>query len=283
MVDLSFSQYFESVYQSRWPKLLEALSEKEKQISFSPFERGIDEYLLHPDRFLFTDPQTAQIRNEEGNLRNYILDPASLMPAEALQVQSDSHVLDLCAAPGGKSLALLSRLGAKGSLHSNDSSPERSKRLKKVLNQYSPPEYRSRFKVSQKDGTKFGFFFRDEFSHLLVDVPCSSERHMIHQNRTSDWTLKKSKFLSVKQYTLLCAALICAQAGARIVYSTCSINPVENDEVIRKFIKKKGKSVTLDEFDLQDLETEKTEFGAIILPDRSGYGPIYLSLLTVND
>lgn len=283
MIDSSFSQYFESIYKERWPQLLDALTCKEKQVCFSPFENKIESYLKHPDEFVFNDPEKAQMRNAAGNLRNYILDPASLAPALTLDLTPDARVLDLCAAPGGKSLALLSQLGDSGSLLSNDSSPERSRRLKKVLSQYAPPEFQPRFKVTVKDGTKFGFFFQDEFSHLLVDVPCSSERHMIHQERTQEWTLKKSKFLSVKQYTLLCAALLCAQAGARIVYSTCSINPIENDDVIRKFLKKKGKSAALDEMNLEYLGAEKTEFGSIILPDRCGFGPIYLSSLRIND
>jgi 16S rRNA C967 or C1407 C5-methylase (RsmB/RsmF family) len=89
--------------------------------------------------------------------------------------------------------------------------------------------------------------------------------------------------LSVKQYTLLCTALLCANADTHIVYSTCSINPVENDEVIRKVLKKKADQATLDLPDWtqlqKHLQLEKTEFGYWILPDKTDFGPIYLSRL----
>ena len=92
----------------------------------------------------------------------------------------------------------------------------------------------------------------------------------------------------MKQYTLLCAALLCAQTEARIVYSTCSINPVENDEVVRRFLKKKkdfvkAASDVFSESTKNALEKsvglEQTELGWIILPDTQGYGPIYFSAI----
>ena len=127
-----------------------------------------------------------------------------------------------------------------------------------------------------------------EFSKILVDAPCSGERHQIHSGKTSEWSLKRSKSLAMKQYTLLCAALLCAQTEARIVYSTCSINPVENDEVVRRFLKKKkdfvkAASDVFSESTKNALEKsvglEQTELGWIILPDTQGYGPIYFSAI----
>ena len=185
-------------------------------------------------------------------------------------------------------MGLLSQLGEQGHLLSNDSSPARVTRLRKVLEQYSPQEIHQRFSLRNKDGTKFGFFHPKEFSKILVDAPCSGERHQIHSGKTSEWSLKRSKSLAMKQYTLLCAALLCAQTEARIVYSTCSINPVENDEVVRRFLKKKkdfvkAASDVFSESTKNALEKsvglEQTELGWIILPDTQGYGPIYFSAI----
>lgn len=276
--DLDFHSYFEKIYGSRWPSLLEALKGPEKQICYSPF-KNLMPYLETPDDFLFTDPEQSMIRNSSGLIENYILDPSSLLPIKALQVQKESVVLDLCAAPGGKSLALASQIGPTGELISNDSSKDRFIRLKKVLRQYSPSD---QVKALNKDGTKFGFFFQDHFDRILVDAPCSSERHHIWQNKIASWKPKQSKFLSVKQYTLLCAGLIALKPEGLMAYSTCSINPLENDEVIRRFLKKKGDLISLESIDLNHLGAEKTEFGWICLPDRAHYGPIYVALLRKN-
>lgn len=273
--DLEFHSYFEKIYDSRWLSLFEALKNPEKQVCYSPFKK-LTPYLETPEAFLFTDPEQSMTRNSMGLIENYILDPSSLLPIKALQVQQDSVVLDLCAAPGGKSLALSSQIGPEGELISNDSSKDRFNRLKKVLKQYSSLD---RVKTLNKDGTKFGFYFQDHFDRILVDAPCSSERHHIWQNKTSTWKPKQSKYLSVKQYTLLCAGLIALKPEGLMAYSTCSINPLENDEVIRRFLKKKGDLISLESIDLSYLGAEKTEFGWICLPDRAHYGPIYVALL----
>lgn len=278
-----FQSYFEKIYGSRWPALFDALKRPEKQVRFSPFQVDLETIVSSPDDFAFENKEDALERTEDGFLANYILDPASLMPVLALRLNEKDKVLDLCAAPGGKSLAILSQLGENGSLLSNDSSPDRAIRLRKVLSQYTPQNKKDSYRVLQKDGTKFGFFFKEEFDRILVDAPCSSERHWIHQGKLPSWTEKRAKFLSVKQYTLLCAALLCAKPGARIVYSTCSINPVENDDVISKLLKKKGDRLALEAMDIDALGVEKTEHGLIVLPDRLGYGPIYLCALRVKE
>lgn len=277
---MAFDPYFSHIYKERWLPLFESLKQPEKQICFSPFSEPFSLFLKTPQDRIYLNPEQAALRSPEGHLVNYILDPASLGPVWALDLHSGDHVLDLCAAPGGKSLAILSHLGSEGSLLSNDSSQSRFSRLKKVLFQYSPPHVHSQIHLSQKDGTRFGFHYKNQFSKILVDVPCSGERHLI-SSEFQNWTLKRSRFLSVKQYTLLCAALLCASPGARIVYSTCSLNPVENDGVIERFLKKKGKHVRLCQLHVDFLGAEPTQWGWQILPDKLGYGPIYFSALEV--
>ncbi|MCO5113850.1 MAG: RsmB/NOP family class I SAM-dependent RNA methyltransferase [Bdellovibrionaceae bacterium] len=311
-----FERYFSELYSDKWNELYQSLQAEERQICFSAFETqspsesftisqtattaasapkdshtasinpsflSLLQILKNLDHYAFTDHQQASLRHADGHIQNYILDPASLAPVMALNIEPSDQVLDLCAAPGGKSLGILSQLGQEGSMICNDSSESRSHRLRKVLKQYTPKDHLATYKVLNKDGTKFGFYFPQSFSKILVDVPCSSERHHIHQNNTEGWNLKTSKRLAQKQYTLLCAALLCAQADAHIVYSTCSINPIENDDVIAKFLKKKKDHVELipaPSFD--ELGSCPTTYGQMILPHIKGYGPIFYCKLKVT-
>jgi len=281
-LETEFNAYFSSIYGTRWTALLEALRKEEEQICYSPFSKTpLKSYLKIPKDYFFGDKQAALEREPAGHLRNYILDPSSLAPVCELEVQPQDRVLDLCAAPGGKSLALLSQLGEGGALMANDSSKARFERLRKVLFQYTPSDHPALRQVVCKDGTRFGFFHKGEFSKILVDAPCSSERHHLFQGKEKEWKEKRARFLAVKQYTLLCAALLCAAEGARLVYSTCSINPVENDGVVKKFLKKKGERLKWRPSQNLLEGEEETEFGKMILPDRSGFGPIYRACFEV--
>jgi 16S rRNA C967 or C1407 C5-methylase (RsmB/RsmF family) len=94
--------------------------------------------------------------------------------------------------------------------------------------------------------------------------------------------------LAQRQYALLTSALICLKPGGRIVYSTCALSPLENDQVIEKLLKKKEGFRIIPAEDWQSLSQgspwqlpnlQMTKFGAMIYPDENGHGPIYLSVL----
>jgi 16S rRNA C967 or C1407 C5-methylase (RsmB/RsmF family) len=275
MMNEKFENYFSKIH-SNWPELREVLLQDEKQVGFSSFDNSLEEVLKNPEKFPV--PTDTQKRTSDGFIEKYVLDPASLLPVYALNLQKDSHVLDLCAAPGGKSLAILGQI-PQGHLTANDSSKDRFLRLKKVLKEYSPPATHQNFETTLGDGRTF-FKTKKTFGRVLVDVPCSSERHLLKNEKfLKTWTPKQAETLAVKQYTLLCTALLCAEPNATIVYSTCSINPVENDEVIAKVLKKKADQCQLDLPDLEFLGAQKTDYGYWILPSNQGFGPIYLSRL----
>jgi 16S rRNA C967 or C1407 C5-methylase (RsmB/RsmF family) len=87
----------------------------------------------------------------------------------------------------------------------------------------------------------------------------------------------------MRQYSLICSALLSLRKGGTLVYSTCSISPLENDGVIERVLKKKGDQVELDPEtgDLSDLE--RTRCGFQIFPDLAkGAGPIYIARLKVK-
>ena len=215
---------------------------------------------------------------EEGLLKPYFLDKASTYPAKALDVQRGDSVLDLCAAPGGKTLILALAKGEAGTLVANDKSADRRMRLKAVVNEHLPASIAETVHITGFDAATWGLYQKDMYDRVLLDAPCSSERHVLSSpHYLAQWTPARTKQLAIRQFAMLAAALDAAKAGGRIVYSTCSISPLENDGVVEKLFKKR-KGL----FDIIELEPEigeKTKYGIQILPDTTGAGPIYYCCL----
>ncbi|NXO26434.1 NSUN4 methyltransferase, partial [Cisticola juncidis] len=169
-----------------------------------------------------------------GLLDYYLMDAASLLPVLALNVQPGDFVLDLCAAPGGKTLALL-QTGLCGHLAANDVSISRTKRLHQILHSYVPKEVRDTVSVTSYDGRDWDQVKGGTFHKVLVDVPCTTDRHsateednnIFHKRRT-----KERQMLPMLQLQLLMAGILAARPGAELVYSTCSLCPLQNQSVV---------------------------------------------------
>lgn len=281
-----FEAYFSSVYGDRWPALSQALEVSETQV----LRKNIFAEYETKDFSAVSFNNCYQV-NPEINVHNlrdtndvqvfYKMDPASVLVATALDVQPEDLVLDMCAAPGGKTLILAEKLNGTGQLVSNEYSNARRERLVRVVREYLPHEMRQNVFVQGKDGNAYGRDKADVFDRVLADVPCSGERHLLENPQEfAEWTKRRSENLAIRQYSLLSSAYLACRVGGQIVYSTCSISPLENDDVVKKL--KKKRSVEFLEFKNTDKYPfiEKTEFGYQILPDRSGgYGPMYFSII----
>ena len=221
------------------------------------------------------------VRDENNILDYYIMDPASFLAIEHFPINAEDVVLDMCAAPGGKALVLAEKLFQQGQLFANELSEPRRERLIKVIQNYIPRDLRSKIWVKGWDAQFYGLKMPETFDKILLDAPCSGERHMLESEKdTSDWSIKRSERLTVRQYSLLASAYLALKTDGLIMYSTCSINPMENDKIVSKLIKKK-KKIQVEKIDWKfDLfKPEETEHGYIFLPDKFGFGPIYFSLL----
>ncbi|MCF0214882.1 MAG: RNA methyltransferase [Fibrobacteraceae bacterium] len=245
---MEFFDYYESLFGERWASLLESLKGD-----------GLAVKLQFGD-----------------NLEPYYLDEASVFAAEALQVEPGMDVLDMCAAPGGKSLVLASMLKGEGSLQSNDRSPDRRLRLGRVLENSLPEDWRRIIKVTGFDGMRFGLHRKECYDRILIDAPCSSDRHVLASpTHLAEWSSKRVKRLSVEQGALLASAVDALKPGGQLVYGTCALSPLENDRVVEKILKKRP-AMELVEIPNLLAGADRTEYGVHILPDRSqGRGPIY--------
>ena len=243
--DVLFEEYYSKRWGERWPDLKTSLYGE------------IDHYSL-----------------EEDLLQPYFLDEASLFPPRELAVEKGESVLDMCAAPGGKSLILASALAGTGRLTVNDLSPDRRRRLRQVMENHLRPEWRENIEYSGYDGSLWYRYEPSSYDKILLDAPCSSERHVLNSpEHLKKWSPGRIRSLAPRQFSLLCSALDTVKPGGLIVYSTCALAEEENDMIIDRLLKKrKGRfAVEPPLFD----RGENTRYGHHILPDHDKAGPIY--------
>lgn len=249
---MEFFDYFEKLYGNRWPSLLSAL-------------KG--------------EGRATKLQFDES-LEPYFLDEASVFAAQCLAVEPGMDVLDMCAAPGGKSLVIASMLKGNGRLQCNDRSPDRRMRLEHVLSNTLPEAWRSIVNVTGYDGVKFGMHKKECYDRILLDAPCSSDRHVLNSpSHLEVWSVKRVKRLSVEQGSLLASAVDALRPGGVLVYGTCALSPLENDAVVAKILKKRPSMRPLVIDDIPS-GADRTEYGVHVLPDLcEGSGPIYCAKL----
>jgi len=275
-----FNDYYAHVYGERWESLKSALLKKKEHIIFaSPLHKtpaSFTPLFTHP--YLFAAPE-LKFEDSKGY---YFLDQASAYASLSLNIQKSDHVLDLCAAPGGKSLIIGSLLGPQGKLTANDKSLNRRLRMLQNLKQFLGSDFvENQVRVTGFDASSWCLYEKEAYDKILLDAPCSSERHILESPKhLEEWREGRTKRLSKEQWTMLASAWLVLKTGGQMVYSTCSISPLENDDVVEKLIKKFKSQVEVIRPEILEVpEVEKTKHGSLLLPDHSNLGPFYLSVL----
>ena len=251
---IDFDGFYASLYPDRWPALREALAEPS----------GHTELTM-------------------GLLKPYYLDAASLLPVQSLTIEGASRILDLCAAPGGKALAIAGGMDPGARLTVNDRSAARRARLHRVLNEHLPPELLERVTVSGHDASRWGLHEQNLYDRVLADVPCSSERHLVQEPRHLEtWSPARTRHLAVQAYAILAAGFTALKPGGILVYSTCALSPGENDGVVAKLLKRQSGRCALLPLPAGGAPPgEATACGRIVLPDTThGSGPIFWAVVT---
>ncbi len=249
---------------------------------------------------------------------------ASLMFAETLNAYADmlTHnadssklsILDACSAPGGKLLVTAQHLTAQHvpfTILANELSSNRRRILADVVKKHCNPSLQSSITISGFDAARAGSKKTEHkrFHGILLDVPCSSERHVIQDAQAyASWTPARIKNLSQRQWSLVSSAFLLAKDKAVIAYFTCAMTALENDAVIERALKKYGTAIqvlpshelaisiiannylaslhnadktnTMQQPSIDHIQFEATKHGIAILPDVShGAGPLYIALL----
>jgi len=163
----------------------------------------------------------------------YIQEPSAMAPVEYLDVKPGERVLDLCAAPGGKSTQIATKMQGKGMLICNEIHPARAKILSENIERLGI----TNAVVLNETPAHLAEMFEDYFDRILVDAPCSGEG-MFRKNEDActEWSLENVRICGERQDEILDCAATMLKPGGRIVYSTCTFAPIENEGSIYRFL-----------------------------------------------
>ncbi len=187
---------------------------------------------------------------KEGCL--YIQSLSSMIPPLVLDPQEDDIVLDATAAPGSKTTQIAALMHNKGILIANDKSRIRNFRLSANIQLQGV----TNTQILNLPGEFLWKKYPEYFDRVLVDVPCSMEGRFYTEDPKTykDWTPGKVKMLSEMQKWLLRSAVSATRVGGTIVYSTCTLSPEENEEVVNWILKKEGDALEVEDIHIEGLE-----------------------------
>jgi NOL1/NOP2/sun family putative RNA methylase len=160
----------------------------------------------------------------------YLQSLSSMVPPLVLDPKPGERVLDVTAAPGSKTTQMAAMMDNDGSILANELDPIRTERLKFNVEKQGA----NIVEVIQGRGEKLHENYEGQFDKVLLDAPCSGEgRFLINDKRTySSWSLREVQRLSNLQKRLMESAVKCMKSGGVMVYSTCTLNESENEEVL---------------------------------------------------
>lgn len=198
---------------------------KEKNIKF-------ERVLWYKDAFIIKNINEKQIQKldiyEKGYI--YLQSISSMMPPIILDPKKGERILDLTAAPGSKTTQIATLMENEGYILANELDKIRCERLKYNIQKQGV----SIAEIINQRGERLGSQFAESFDKVLLDAPCSGEgRFLANSVKTyRDWSLKTVKELSKLQRKLFKSAYEALKKNGIMVYSTCTLNTDENEEIL---------------------------------------------------
>lgn len=205
------------------------------------------------DAYILKNKSKEELMQTEEYIQGhiYLQNLSSMIPALVLDPTSKDTALDMAASPGSKTTQIAAMMANLGTILANDKSRQRLFKLYDVLKTQGV----TNTQVINYPGEFLWRKYTNFFDKVLLDAPCSMEGRISLQDVDSykDWSTKKIKQLSQLQKWMLRSAVACCKRGGTIVYSTCSLSPEENEEVVDWILKKEPETVTIEKIDIPHL------------------------------
>ena len=165
----------------------------------------------------------------------YVQEPAAMMPAECIDINPEWKILDMCAAPGGKSTQLKNKLGEKGVLVSNEFVPSRCKILTGNIERLGL----CNTVTTCMDTSKLAKLYPKTFDLVMVDAPCSGEGMFRKDDvAITEWNLQNVAKCAERQTEILENAALAVRDGGYIIYATCTFSLEENEKMVDLFLQR---------------------------------------------
>ena len=204
----------------------------------------------------------------------YIQEPSAMAPVVFLEPKPGEVILDLCAAPGGKSTQIGTKMGGKGLLITNEIHPKRAKILSENIERMGIANAIVLNETPNNLADRFDGFF----DKILVDAPCSGEG-MFRKNEEAqtEWSPENVQLCAKRQDEILDCAAKMLKAGGRIVFSTCTFSKEENEGSIQRFLER------YPDFSVREVKTfegmEQNAYGVRLWPHKIKGEGHFLSVL----
>lgn len=208
---------------------------------------GLSPVPFCPSGFNFDAPSGTITKTIEHALGEYyIQESASMLPVELfdLSPQAAPLILDMAASPGGKTTHLVDKTGDRGLVIANDASNGRIAALRVVLAKWGAINQA----ITCLHGEYFGSQLPETFDRVLLDAPCSMQNlYDTPSHPLRAVSAGEQQSLSNRQFLLLRSALQTVKTGGQVVYSTCTLSPEEDEQVVERVLQAFGSQVSLDD------------------------------------
>lgn len=231
---------------------------------------------------------------------HFLMNGSSILPPLALNIKGGDSVFDACSSPGGKALLML-QTHLPQIVVSNDVMESRANKVRKMMRQYIY-DFSSNFDshrciIREEDARVTNEY--ESYDKVLVDVPCTTDRHAVNENENNIFKptrIKERLRLPEVQAAILVNCMRLVKPGGDIVYSTCSLSPIQNDGVVHMALSKifNEYGITMTVKDLSRVMQPFTsifkfehpkglKYGQMVLPYLpANFGPMYFCKMTRN-
>ena len=163
----------------------------------------------------------------------YLQEASAMAPVALLDPQPGEKICDLCAAPGGKTTQIAGRMGGEGFLLCNEINPKRARILSRNIERMAV----ANALVTNEHPENLAKRFAGFFDRVLVDAPCSGEGMFRKEEAAvTDWSVETVEMCARRQAEILHSAARMVKPGGRLVYSTCTFAPEEDELAVAAFL-----------------------------------------------